>query len=650
VDAFLVKFSLSGVSPLTCGAASPAPLNIPVGGPAEPVGDLVLTCTGGVPGSLAVANIQLSLNASVAGATQPELLIDNPPPGSQVPNVNLFSGSANGTSILFSGVSFTVPGPAAVHTLRITNLQVDAATIPSPGQVFATVSATSSTPPLTVTQPQQLVATAAVELQSFVLSASAAPANCVAPAAATSFLLSDSQVLVWFQVTGAELGDAISVAWQSPTGAVYQTSSTTSPGLGSQCFWDSINMAGSPAPIPGAWTANVYWNDALLFSAPFSISMGVELQYFPVTPCRVADTRWTAGPFGGPAMAAETTRIFPIPSSSCNIPSTAASYALNVTVIPQAPLGYLTIWPAGQPQPVVSTLNSLDLLIKADAALVVAGAAGGVSVFVTGTTDVVLDIYGYFAPAGGSAGLAFYPLPPCRVMDTRTGSGPLAGPALAQGETRSIPVPASACGVPANAGAYSLNLTVVPAASLGYLTVWPAGATMPVVSALNATTAQITANAAIVPAGAGGAIDAYANNNTDLIIDINGYFAPLGNGGLSFYGVSPCRAVDTRNAAGPLGGPELTGTRSFPIATSSCGLPPAAQAYSLNATVVPNGPLAFLTLWPAGGTAPLVSTLNSLDGSLVSNAAIVPAANGSLDALATNPTELILDVNGYFAP
>jgi len=349
-------------------------------------------------------------------------------------------------------------------------------------------------------------------------------------------------------------------------------------------------------------------------------------------------------------MAAETTRIFPIPSSSCNIPSTAASYALNVTVIPQAPLGYLTIWPAGQPQPVVSTLNSLDLLIKADAALVVAGAAGGVSVFVTGTTDVVLDIYGYFAPAGGSAGLAFYPLPPCRVMDTRTGSGPLAGPALAQGETRSIPVPASACGVPANAGAYSLNLTVVPAASLGYLTVWPAGATMPVVSALNATTAQITANAAIVPAGAGGAIDAYANNNTDLIIDINGYFAPLGNGGLSFYGVSPCRAVDTRNAAGPLGGPELTGTRSFPIATSSCGLPPAAQAYSLNATVVPNGPLAFLTLWPAGGTAPLVSTLNSLDGSLVSNAAIVPAANGSLDALATNPTELILDVNGYFAP
>ena len=86
------------------------------------------------------------------------------------------------------------------------------------------------------------------------------------------------------------------------------------------------------------------------------------------------------------------------------------------------------------------------------------------------------------------------------------------------------------------------------------------------------------------------------------------------------------------------------------MVTSSCGLPAAAQAYSLNATVVPAGPLGFLTLWPAGGPAPLVSTLNSLDGSVVSNAAIVPAANGEIDAFATNPTALILDVNGYFAP
>lgn len=49
---------------------------------------------------------------------------------------------------------------------------------------------------------------------------------------------------------------------------------------------------------------------------------------------------------------------------------------------------------------------------------------------------------------------------------------------------------------------------------------------MPVVSTLNSFDGQVTANAAIVPAGAGGAVGAFVTNPTDLILDINGYFAP----------------------------------------------------------------------------------------------------------------------------
>ena len=63
-------------------------------------------------------------------------------------------------------------------------------------------------------------------------------------------------------------------------------------------------------------------------------------------------------------------------------------------------------------------MNSLDGRVKANAAIVPAGANGAVSVFASNTTNVVLDIDGYFAPVGGST-LAFYPLPPCRVADTR---------------------------------------------------------------------------------------------------------------------------------------------------------------------------------------------------------------------------------------
>jgi hypothetical protein len=74
-------------------------------------------------------------------------------------------------------------------------------------------------------------------------------------------------------------------------------------------------------------------------------------------------------------------------------------------------------------------------------------------------------------------------------------------------------------------------------------------------------------------------------------------------------------------------------------------------AYSLNVTVVPDGPLFYLTAWPTGSAQPLVSTLNSFDGSVVANAAVVPAGtNGAISVFATNPTHVILDINGYFAP
>ena len=279
---------------------------------------------------------------------------------------------------------------------------------------------------------------------------------------------------------------------------------------------------------------------------------------------------------------------------------------------------------------------------------------GAVSVYATDATDVILDINGYFVPAAVNSNLSFYPVTPCRVADTRNPTGPFGGPSLAAAQVRSFSIANVACGIPSNAQAYSLNMTVVPSGALSFLTTWPAGQSQPVVSTLNAFTGTVTANAAIVPAGVSGAISVYVTNTTDLIIDINGYFAAPGSAGeLLFYPVNPCRISDTRNAAGPLGGPVMSGglSRDFPVTSSGCLLPAAAKAYSLNATVVPQGALAFLTLWPAGQVQPFVSTLNAFDGSIVSNAAIVPAAaSGSVSAYVANTTDLILDTNGYFAP
>ncbi len=71
----------------------------------------------------------------------------------------------------------------------------------------------------------------------------------------------------------------------------------------------------------------------------------------------------------------------------------------------------------------------------------------------------------------------------------------------------------------------------------------------------------------------------------------------------------------------------------------------------MNATVVPAGPLSYLTLWPSGAAQPFVSTLNSFAGLIVANAALVPSGtNGGVSAFVTNTTDLVLDINGYFAP
>ncbi len=315
-------------------------------------------------------------------------------------------------------------------------------------------------------------------------------------------------------------------------------------------------------------------------------------QFVPLTqPCRAVDTRPDRG--GGGPIPGGTFQTFPIrQQGDCNIPSSVAAYSMNVSVVPQGPLGYLTVFRAGAARPLASTLNSLDGRIKANAAIVPAGYQGGVSMYASNSTNVVVDVNGYFEPVSGST-YAFYPLPPCRVADTRHSTYPpgLGPPYLHGGQGRDFPIlDATTCNIPSSAVAYSLNFSVVPHGPLGYLTVWPTGEIRPTVSTLSDIPAQIIANAAIVVAGTSGEVSVYPSNDTDVIIDINGYFAVPGAGGLSLYAVQPCRVIDTRNLNGA-----FTGTLSpaVDVVDSPCGIPGAAQAYVFNASVVPRGGLGY---------------------------------------------------------
>jgi len=132
---------------------------------------------------------------------------------------------------------------------------------------------------------------------------------------------------------------------------------------------------------------------------------------------------------------------------------------------------------------------------------------------------------------------------------------------------------------------------------------------------------------------------------------------PSGANALVFVAMTPCRVVDTRTAqhfTGAFGPPSLEGgaSRTFPIQSSTtCAIPTAARAYSFNITVVPPGPLGFITAYPTGQPLPLAATVNSPQGFIMGNAAIVAAGViGSVDIYASDPTDIVIDINGYYAP
>jgi hypothetical protein len=123
-----------------------------------------------------------------------------------------------------------------------------------------------------------------------------------------------------------------------------------------------------------------------------------------------------------------------------------------------------------------------------------------------------------------------------------------------------------------------------------------------------------------------------------------------------FYTVTPCRLVDTRNAAGATGGPALGAgsTRSFPVTGGACGVPPTAKAVSVNLTAVGAAAPGHFILFPGDALGPpLMSNVNFVPGVTRANNAVVPLAtdgtgtinvtNGSAGAV-----HFVLDVNGYF--
>jgi hypothetical protein len=121
------------------------------------------------------------------------------------------------------------------------------------------------------------------------------------------------------------------------------------------------------------------------------------LDFYTVTPCRVFDTRVGAETTGAP-LTCGTSYDFTMVGGTCGVPLDAKSVSLNVTVAAPSAQGNVRLFAGGTPAPLVSTLNYLAGLTRANNAVAPLGGAGKLAVRCepSGSTHVIVDVNGYF--------------------------------------------------------------------------------------------------------------------------------------------------------------------------------------------------------------------------------------------------------------
>ena len=366
------------------------------------------------------------------------------------------------------------------------------------------------------------------------------------------------------------------------------------------------------------------------------------VQYHPLTPARIMDTRLGGAPLGpGQTLDVQVTGQGGVPLVG------VTAVVINVTATDGTAASFLTVYPTGLPRPGTSNLDWTPHKTVPNLVEIAVGTGGKVSVYnAQGNTQVIFDVEGYWqTPTRLGADGLFNALVPSRVLDTRNGGGPV-GP----GATINLKV-TGVGGVPATGvEAVVLNVTVTNATAPSYITVFPAGTAQPVASNVNFVAGQTVPNRVIVKVGTGGMVSFFnAAGNVALIADVNGWFTDGTTSNASgdvFTGTEPNRIMDTRQGGSPIG-PGQT----IHMNVAGQGGVPASGAHSVVINVTVTNPTAgsYLTLWPTGATQPVASDLNFVSGLTVANLVIVKiGSGGQVDVYnAAGSTHVIVDVVGW---
>ncbi len=249
--------------------------------------------------------------------------------------------------------------------------------------------------------------------------------------------------------------------------------------------------------------------------------------YTPITPLRICDTR-TGNPSGLSGIEAQCNSKEPQANSSFgidvagvgDIASNATAVALTVTAVEPQSAGYISVYPSGS-FPGTSNLNFTTGDTIANSVVVPLSSAGQLEIYVSATTNVLVDISGYYSSSGSMVDVAS----PVRICDTRSGSGePYAGDTLGSSSVLQLKV-AGVGGIPDTATAVVINVTVTNTTAISYLTAYPAGSTQPVASNLNWQPGATLADLVVVKIGSSGMVNIYNHaGSTDVIVDVEGWY------------------------------------------------------------------------------------------------------------------------------
>ena len=297
--------------------------------------------------------------------------------------------------------------------------------------------------------------------------------------------------------------------------------------------------------------------------------------YTPAGPQRLLDTRASRPLTGGGVVDV---------ALGPSVPASALA-VVNLTGVGASTASHLVAWPAGSVMPPTSNLNIAPGGAVANLALVSPGYGGAITVSNhAGTTDVIVDLLGWFAPGRGITALA-----PTRLADTRV-TGSALGPAAT--------VAVSTTGLPVTgAGTAVMTLTGLPRTRSSYVTAWSAGSARPATSNLNLVPGRAMANLALVHIDQPQVQLFNSAGTADLVVDALAW-APDGG---PLTPIAPTRLMDTRAAPTDAEVPPVVRARraiTYSVSTSG-----AVTAALTEFTTQVAETLADARGWPRAGLA-----------------------------------------------